>query len=477
MKIPLSEYGKEYKEKASSRYLLYCLIAVELFMSFSSVGYIHIEPISLTFVYIPVLIAGCLLGTKESIAVAAVFGLASMWKASAFYIGDADSVFSPFMSGKPLQSILLSVGSRAFFGLLTGLLYKAVRRAAHPLPGIIIVSSLGRTMHAFCVYLFMQLLFPETGMTVADTVSDLKRWDYIPTVLIIDGIMIFCYLFRKTELCGKFVERIRRVDRINSEVEHGRRIIAFVLVIVLLASASVVVYFIDRIGSVMDYYGFSLSDQISYDLTHLQIQLMLGMIALSVIVILVITLHQKNFNYLYYEARLDGLTGLLGRKQFFQEGQELLRDMDYSREGKAGCFFILDIDHFKEVNDRYGHPAGDRVLREIAVCLRRNFGNMGILGRLGGDEFVGLIVRPVDRKEIAELLAELRRDISGIRVRGEKITCSTGVIPVEKDFSIDKLYRNSDRLLYEAKKKGKDQYVLGYRLRDQAECPAVQTLP
>ena len=46
---------------------------------------------------------------------------------------------------------------------------------------------------------------------------------------------------------------------------------------------------------------------------------------------------------------------------------------------------------------------------------------MGILGRLGGDEFVGLIVRPVDRKEIAELLAELRRDISGIRVRGKRL--------------------------------------------------------
>ena len=56
-------------------------------MSFSFLGYIHIEPISLTFVYIPVLMAGCMLGPKEAAAVGAVFGLASMWKASAFYVG------------------------------------------------------------------------------------------------------------------------------------------------------------------------------------------------------------------------------------------------------------------------------------------------------------------------------------------------------------------------------------------------------
>ena len=58
-------------------YLLWGLIAVELFMSFSFLGYIHIEPISITFVYIPVLVAGCVLGPRESSIVGAVFGLAS----------------------------------------------------------------------------------------------------------------------------------------------------------------------------------------------------------------------------------------------------------------------------------------------------------------------------------------------------------------------------------------------------------------
>lgn len=83
------------QKSGNDRYLLIALIAVELFMSFSFLGYIHIEPISLTFVYIPVLVAGCIMGPKESALVGAVFGLASMWKASAFYVGAGDGVFSP----------------------------------------------------------------------------------------------------------------------------------------------------------------------------------------------------------------------------------------------------------------------------------------------------------------------------------------------------------------------------------------------
>ena len=71
-------------------YLLAVLIAVELLMSFSFLGYIHIEPISITSAYVPVLLAGALLGPAEAAAVGAVFGLASMWKAAAGYVMAAD---------------------------------------------------------------------------------------------------------------------------------------------------------------------------------------------------------------------------------------------------------------------------------------------------------------------------------------------------------------------------------------------------
>ena len=128
----LSVFQKENTGDEYSGYLLWILIAVELFMSFSFLGYVHIKPISITFVYIPVLIAGCILGAKESALVGAVFGLASMWKASAFYVGAGDAVFSPVMSGKPVESIILSVGMRTMFGLLIGLLYQRARKFRYP---------------------------------------------------------------------------------------------------------------------------------------------------------------------------------------------------------------------------------------------------------------------------------------------------------------------------------------------------------
>lgn len=112
---------------AMRRYMLEALIALELLMSFSFLGYFHVEPISVTLAYLPVLLAGALVGPLESAAVGAVFGLASMWKASASYVMATDRLFSPLYSGDPVGSLILSIGTRTLFGLTVGLLYAAAR--------------------------------------------------------------------------------------------------------------------------------------------------------------------------------------------------------------------------------------------------------------------------------------------------------------------------------------------------------------
>lgn len=145
----LAFFQKEKMKTEGGNYLLWALIALELLMSFSFLGYIHIEPISITTVYIPVLLAGCLLGPKEAAIVGMVFGLASMWKASAFYVASGDMFFSPFMSGEPIQSILLSTGARMLFGFTVGLLYRLAKRGKHPLVGIFFVTSIGKALHSF----------------------------------------------------------------------------------------------------------------------------------------------------------------------------------------------------------------------------------------------------------------------------------------------------------------------------------------
>ena len=137
--------------------------------------------------------------------------------------------------------------------------------------------------------------------------------------------------------------------------------------------------------------------------------------------------------------------------------------MESPEEGKTGCFIIMDIDRFKEINDRFGHPEGDRILKGVAENLKRVFGNKGILGRLGGDEFVALINYQMSREEIEEQLRRLREEIGQIHIQEEHVTCSVGVLPVVREYNIDKLYHRADRLLYEAKKQGRDQFVFGKR--------------
>lgn len=402
------------REIEDNYYLLWILIAVEFFMSFSFMGYVHIAPISLTFVYIPVMVAGCILGPKNSTIVGAVFGIASMWKASAFYVAARDAIFSPVMSEKPFASILLSVGSRALFGLIIGLLYRVAKNSRHPIAGILLVSTVGRTIHTVLVYSFMQLLFPEAGFTLINTLDDIRRWDFLPFIVIVDAIVVICYLTSRSEFVRGVLERVRNVDQVNE-----------------LSSRS-------RIG-------------------------MAVMLSLALLAIIFILMYQKNFNYLYYEARLDGLTGLMGRQQFFQAGKKILGEMKLEREDAAGCFVILDVDSFKEINDRYGHPEGDRVLREVADHLRKAVGESGILGRLGGDEFVALIRVPLTGEEIETYMSRLREAFATIRVGEQSVTCSIGVIPLEPGVYIEDLYRSADHLLYEAKKKGKNQVAFGYR--------------
>ena len=377
-------------------------------------GYVHIAPISLTFVYIPVMVAGCILGPKNATIVGAVFGIASMWKASAFYVAAGDAIFSPVMSEKPFASILLSVGSRALFGLIIGLLYRVAKNSCHPIAGILLVSTVGRTIHTVLVYSFMQLLFPEARFTLINTLDDIRRWDFLPFIVIVDAIVVICYLTSRSEFVRGVLERVRNVDQVNE-----------------LSSRS-------RIG-------------------------MAVMLSLALLAIIFILMYQKNFNYLYYEARLDGLTGLMGRQQFFQAGKKILGEMKLEREDAAGCFVILDVDSFKEINDRYGHPEGDRVLREVADHLRKAVGESGILGRLGGDEFVALIRVPLTGEEIETYMSRLREAFATIRVGEQSVTCSIGVIPLEPGVYIEDLYRSADHLLYEAKKKGKNQVALGYR--------------
>ena len=161
-------------------------------------------------------------------------------------------------------------------------------------------------------------------------------------------------------------------------------------------------------------------------------------------------------------TRQDGLTGLFNRNTFVElTGRELDRAQ---RQGCPTTFLLLDLDHFKQVNDTWGHPAGDAVLRHVAAVAANSVRSTDLVGRLGGEEFIVLL--PNTSVHAARHLAEkLRERIASSPVQWEQMTISittsmglAGTTAQEKrDF--DTLYSDADKALYLAKQQGRNRVV------------------
>ncbi len=145
------------------------LIAIELLMSFTFLGYIHLSPISVTIAYLPILVAGCLFGPVQSVIMGTIFGIASMYKATASYVMPSDAVFSPFLSGSPISSLLLSIGTRTLFGLLVGIAFVLVKNKKYYRLWIGVISAVAPKIHSLIVYTTMGILFPELGYNYTST--------------------------------------------------------------------------------------------------------------------------------------------------------------------------------------------------------------------------------------------------------------------------------------------------------------------
>jgi diguanylate cyclase (GGDEF)-like protein len=169
------------------------------------------------------------------------------------------------------------------------------------------------------------------------------------------------------------------------------------------------------------------------------------------------------FEELNIQSNTDGLTGLFNRRHFFTLAErEFQRARRFSRSLSV---IMLDIDHFKRVNDTYGHAAGDQVLIEIAHRMRASIRNIDVLGRYGGEEFA--MVLPETELPGAGLLAErLRKTIAATVVNTVggpvTVTVSMGVAPFAPEVAdFTALIHNADLALYAAKQAGRNQ-VLPY---------------
>lgn len=170
-------------------------------------------------------------------------------------------------------------------------------------------------------------------------------------------------------------------------------------------------------------------------------------------------------------ATFDSLTGLYNRRATLGKLRELINLANRYKEDFS--LIMLDIDHFKTVNDRYGHLTGDGALEEIATLIRRNIRDTDIVGRYGGEEFI--IILPKTTLASSWVVAErLRSIIEKAQMKDSAgnvfaITVSQGLAGWERGEDADSLISRADEALYKAKEKGRNrvQILLGPSLRDK----------
>ncbi len=159
------------------------------------------------------------------------------------------------------------------------------------------------------------------------------------------------------------------------------------------------------------------------------------------------------------QANKDFLTGLWNRRYFFEHGTALYEQAIVG--GSELCVVMLDIDHFKMVNDTYGHDAGDEVLKEFSALLVDYVGDAGLVFRFGGEEF-SILLEEVQADELVEFLEDFRVLAEGFSVeykgQGIKFTVSIGAT-ANMDESLTAMVSRADGKLYEAKRTGRNKVL------------------
>ena len=172
-------------------------------------------------------------------------------------------------------------------------------------------------------------------------------------------------------------------------------------------------------------------------------------------------------------ATVDGLTNLPNRRRFQDSLSEHVAACH--REHTPLCLVMADLDHFKAVNDKHGHLAGDAVLKTFATLLSRGIRSTDVAARYGGEEFA-LILPKTPLGSASSVAESLRRTVvetnwigANSKQRIGRVTASFGVAEIREDETVDELIDRADQKLYEAKRKGRNRVELDHTVGTRAK--------
>ena len=180
----------------------------------------------------------------------------------------------------------------------------------------------------------------------------------------------------------------------------------------------------------------------------------------AIVAISDISTHIQKEENLVTLATTDSLTGALNRRSLLQQ-----LDVWTTNAANPPCLLMLDIDHFKRVNDTYGHNAGDRVLKAFSSQIMELLRKGDVFARTGGEEFV-VAIRNLSLADASALAERIRMAVAQIECQTDngdiiRITTSIGVAIYQEGESVEQLLARADGALYRAKHGGRDQVRVG----------------
>lgn len=169
--------------------------------------------------------------------------------------------------------------------------------------------------------------------------------------------------------------------------------------------------------------------------------------------------HQEMIEKLEFLASHDPMTGIYNRRKFFE-----LANRKFAESSGDIYAAMMDIDRFKKINDTYGHPTGDRVIKAVTGVIGENLDEDSVFGRLGGEEF-GVVCRHPNQDDVVKRLELIREKVEQLEIRsesGELIRCtiSEGVAKADElTRNLDELLHRADKMLFKAKGSGRNKAI------------------